>query len=470
MGKLTGKLMWSVPCSRLFPNMKPFVELPPQPAQTPAPNPAQHYAELLLEDIISPADEPAKSDTAPLPGLEPALPGSSMQQQGPPQDPRRSRVQHTQALAPQHPSAAATEPRLEPALPGSSLQQGLPQDPRRGRVQYTQGLAPQNPSIVALEPPRDPRLAAGGPQHAQHAVQDPRKAHTVLEPSQGHSSASSAPELLLQGGGEAALPSGLHMNAGNTALPGDEDQLYSSALGPGTERSERAQQHAAGSGKPHTAQGSVGDASAEQLLYDDPLLLGEDEHGEICSPQRAIARHQASEAATRVLIPGLNEGQASDSAAVPEVLIPGLDESQPFISAAQHHSSRPSQGVHSSRRPHHFLGGAQGAAVEGTAHPSACCAAGAVTALSDQSYAHSAAGVSQCENVVPGRVGQDGSSMEQGAQRPGLPKPVTLPTPGMPTTKQALPAGVPKPITLKASALGSRGGGGFKAHTMDYKR
>ena len=376
-------------------------------------------------------------------------------------------MQHTQALAPQHPSAAASEPRLEPALPGSSMQQGLPQDPRRGRVQYTQGLASQYPSVAALEPPRDPRLAAGGRQHAQHAVQDPRKAHAALEPSQGHSSASSAPELLLQGGVEAALPSGLQMNAGNTALPGDEDQLYSSALGPGTERSERAQQHGAGSGKPHTAQGSVGDASAEQLLYDDPLLLGEDEHGEICSPIRDSARHQASESAPEVLIPGLNESQPTDSTASPEVQIPGLDESQAFDSAAQHHSSRPSQGVHGSRRPHHFLGGAQGAAVEGTAHPSA---AGAVTALSDQSHAHSAVGVSQCENVMPGRVGQYRSSTEQGVQRPGLPKPVTVPPPGMPTTKQALPAGVPKPIALKASAPGSRGVGGFKAHTMDYKR
>ena len=334
-------------------------------------------------------------------------------------------------------------------------------------MQYTQDLAPQYPSVAALEPPRDPRLAAGGPQHAQHAVQDPRKAHAVLEPSQGHSGASSAPELLLQGGGEATLPSGLHMNAGDTALPEDEDQLYNSALGPGTERLERAQLHAAGSGEPHTAQGSDGDASAEQLLYDDPLLLGEDEHGEICSPIRDSARHQASEAAPEVIIPGLNESQPSDSAAIPELLKPGLDESQPFDSAAQHHSSGPSQGVHGSRRPQHYLGGAQGAAVEGTAHPSA---AGAVTARSDQSHAHSAAGVSQCENVMPSRVGLDRSSMEQGVQRPGLPKPVTLPPPSMPTTKQALPAGVPKPITLKASAPGSRGVGGFKAHTMDYKR
>lgn len=447
--------------------MKPFVEPPPQPAQALAPNPAQHYAELLLEDIIDPVDEPAKVDAADPPGLEPESAGSSLQQQGPPQDPRISRVQHTQGLAPHQPSAAAPEPRLEPALAGSSMQQGLPQDPRRGQVQYTQGLAHQYPSAAALEPPRDPRLAAGGPQHAQHAVQDPRKAHAVHNPSQGHSGASSAPELLLQARGEATLPSSLHMKAGDTALPEDKDQLYSSAPGPGTERSGRAQQHAAGCSKPHTAQGLAGDASAEQLLYDDPLLLGEDEHEEICSPLPDSARHQASKAASEVLIPGLNGSQPSDSAALPEALIPGLNESQPSDSAAQRHSSRPLQGVHGSRRPQHFLGGTQGAAIPGTAHPSAT---GGVTALSDQSRAHSAAGVSQCEDVMPGRVGLDRGSIEQGVQRPGLPKPVTLPPPSVPRTMQALPAGVPKPITLKASAPGGRGVGGSKAHTMDYKR
>ena len=93
---------------------------------------------------------------------------------------------------------------------------------------------------------------------------------------------------------------------------------------------------------------------------------------------------------------------------------------------------------------------------------------------SDQSHLHSSAGTmhtadtgERSDRTVLG-VGR--RRVDQIEQRPGLLKPITLPAPGKPGGMQGVQNRVPKPISLQPPAAARRGAGGFKAHSMDYKR
>lgn len=401
-------------CSRLFPDLKPYVEGDSQaalaPGQGPAPDAAQQYAELHLEDII---EQPAGSDaTAGPPPSAGSIP------QAPPQDPRKAQMQPKAEQGPYQPSVSA------------------------------QGSQPGIATVQA--PPQDPRLAARESQHPQHAAQDPRKLLNSAghQPGQGFPSMGTAAAAdSAQPSVKAAAPAGsAHLAPGNPDMGDDEEFLL---YGSGAEANTDGKHLPARQPQRHVwedhrqAEHAALGAPAEQLLYDNPLLLQED-------PDLAKVAVSAEL--------GSAEAGHLDS-------IPGLDDMQSSAGvAAQHHSSLPAEGGHS---PDSALEYGQ---------PAANGASNKPTGMMDSRSVHKnepfSAGPPQDVLHIShsGRLNLGTSSVEQNAGTAGLPRPLNVQPHGTLGALQALQPGAPKPITLKPPPASREGSVRFKAHTRKYKR
>ena len=145
--------------------------------------------------------------------------------------------------------------------------------------------------------------------------------------------------------------------------------------------------------------------------------------------------------------------------------IPGLDKSHHAFSAPRHSSSVSSRNARSnSRYQQSSKGRQQGVRVD--RHHSV--PTGAAIVPSDQNLLHSSAGTMHTASTLElSDKTVLGRRVDRVEQRPARRKPIT---PGPPGGMQGVQNSVPKPITLQPPAAARRGAGGFKAHSMDYKR
>lgn len=456
-------------CSRLFPDMKPFVEIT-HSIQAPATNPGQHYAELNLEDIVDVTHQPAGGDAADSPSsatmsddaaqLEPlqeprrgaasdpaagpsisASLAAGTAQQGPPQDPRRARTHDAMVL----PASSA------------SRQQGQPQDPRKSQTLQPPGMGAASASAASAgspsvdssnhgtrpDRPQDPRLAAGGP-HLQRTLQEQRPPPSSAVQQTEHAGMDHLPGLDDANTDTDQGPSPSRLATQLSELDADEALLYSSAPG---KQAKQAEDELEDGEHPEAPEEAVLDAPEQRLLDDDSLMLADADNG-AAKPTKG------------------DRLKAHDSTA--EVAIPGLDSVEPSESAKQFKNDFPSASLRSANRIQHPSAGRQHAAPSARPHTRQT---GASAAHTDQAFLpQSASGHLPVDSFGGEALGIGRDSTEQGQRRQSGPKPITLPAPGRPGNAQRMHGSVPKPITLKPPAAARQGGWGFKPHTTEYKR
>lgn len=474
--------------------MKPYMDPAHQPNQGPAPITAQHYAELHLDDIVGLTDQPATADATCTSRSAPATAGAAQQvpphdprragtpdpsvpppsagsmRQGPTHDPRRRSTPDAAippALAvsmqhrpPQDPRMSSTPDAAVPPTVAGSMQQAALHDLRQGHTQQASNAGLPHASVappakqpadtcttsVAHALPKDPQEDGGGLQYVQRTQTDPRQEQSLAMPiGKRLPGILQAADELASSSAQAHASSRRSVQVSSHDLDEDDALLYSSELTPiisATQAKGRALSSASREATP--------DAPEEQLLYDDPSLLLEEDYNSAPPRKRAMLNADGGTA---------------------EMAIPGLDESHPTFSAARHSSCVFSRGAQSNSRSQQPSKARQQGVRVGRHQ---FVPTGAETLPSDQCHPHSSAGsmhtasTEELSDMTVSGVGR--RRVDQVEQRPGLQKPITLPPPGRPGSTQGVQNSVPKPITLQPPAAARRGAGGFKAHSMDYKR
>ena len=324
------------------------------------------------------------------------------------------------------------------------------QHPGRGDSS-TAAAGAQLATVPLQTPPMDPRRAALAPQHAKHALLDPRKQQgsalhqaglapfstTVVADLRQHDSAAAAPATE-----ELANSVDKHED------DGVEELLYSSAPGQGraaSQTTQTQQQSVRRRGPGESESGVAPEGRTGQLLYGEPLLLeGEGAQARsVYSAERRIADDASPEPE---FIPGLGDSDARavdrhqrshESVLTASSALAGLKPGIPAVAA----SSMPARDR-------------QIEATLSSEHASMSVHAGAVGSQANRGGAEGSTQSARLSQPVtlrpPGRL----QSLQEGS-----PRPITLPPPGR-----------PKPITLKPPPAARQGGGNFKAHTMEYRR